>query len=254
MNLAGKTVLITGGRRVGSELARDLASAGARIAMTYHRGREAIEATIRDVEALGAEGIAVRADLSDPDQADRAVAKVVERFGRLDALVNMVSVFERVPFADLRPEHFHAMIAANLTAPYFAAIAASRTMLTNSPEGALKGKIVNMGDVATDRPGRGQLPYLIAKGGLTTMTLALARELAPFVTVNLVQPSTIDPPPGTSAFELDQIAEASPLKRLGTPGDANRLIRFLLEGTDFATGGCYRIDGGRFLGTDDPRD
>jgi pteridine reductase len=254
VKLEGRTVLITGGRRVGGELARMLADRGARVAMTYRTSRGVIEAILADCKSRGAETMAVQADLADPQQADRAVSAVVERFERLDALVNMASIYERTPFRELTPEHYDRMIATNLTAPYFAAVAAARAMLDQAPideQIGLKGKIVNIGDWATDRPRGGDLPYIVAKGGLTTMTLALAKELAPAVTVNMVQPGTILPPPDQSEEERSAILRATPLARIGSPEDANALILYLLEGTDFATGACYKIDGGRFIGTDD---
>ena len=99
---------------------------------------------------------------------------MADHFGRLDALVNMASVFRRTPFATLAPRDFDEMIAANLAAPYHTAVAAARVMLEQSGDDGIKGKIVNIGDWATERPYKDYLPYLVAKGGLTTMTLALA--------------------------------------------------------------------------------
>ena len=250
MNLDGKAVLITGGRRVGSELALMLADRGASIAMTYRTSRETIERTVAEVQARGVRGLAVAADLAEADQAERAVQKVVAAFGRLDVLINMASIYKRTPFNPLTPGDFDAMLAANLAAPYHTAVAAARQMLTQPGEGGIKGKIVNIGDWATERPYKDYLPYLVAKGGLTTMTLALARELAPHVAVNMVQPAMIDPPPDFTEAEISAVAAVIPLKRIGTPADVNRLILYLLEGTDFATGACYRVDGGRFLGID----
>ncbi len=180
--------------------------------------------------------------------AERAVDETVSALGRLDVLVNMASIYRRTPFAELRPEDFDAMIAANLAAPYHTALAASRRMLAQEGDDGIKGKIVSVGDWATERPYRDYLPYLVAKGALSTMTLGLARELAPHITVNLVQPAMIDPPPELSAAEHEAIVAQTPLRRVGTAADLNRLILYLLEGTDFATGGVYRVDGGRFLG------
>lgn len=250
MNLAGKAVLITGGRRVGGELALMLAARRAHVAMTYHTSREAIEATVARVEEAGVRGLALPADLSQADQAQAAVDKVVEAFGRLDVLINMASVYRRTPFDSLTPADFDAMIAANLAAPYHAAVAAARQMKRQAGEDGVKGKIVNVGDWATNRPYRDYLPYLVAKGGLATFTLALARELAPDVHVTMIQPAMIDPPPDFSEADRDAVVAATPLRRVGTPGDACRFILYLLEGTDFATGACYRLDGGRFLGGD----
>ncbi len=253
MNLRGRVVLVTGGRRVGGDLAISLAERGADVALTYHTSRDAIEQTVARVVALGVRGLAIEADLSRAEQAEGAVGQVVARLGRLDALVNMASIYRRTPFAGLEPADFDAMVAANLAAPYHVAINAARRMLAQSrlAEGELKGKIVFVGDWATERPYRDYLPYLVAKGGLTTLTLALARELAPDVSVNLVQPAMVAPPPGLSEAELADVLAATPLRRSGTPDDVNRLILYLLEGTDFATGACYRVDGGRFLGVDD---
>ena len=255
MNLKGKSVLITGGRRVGSALALRLAERGANIAMTYHTSREVIEATVERVRALGVEGVALGADLSDAAAAARVVDQVSERFGRVDALVNMASIFQRTPFASLRPADFDSMVAANLTAPYHVAVASAQRMMEQEPnDSGLKGKIVNVGDWSTERPYKNYLPYIVAKGGLTTMTLALAVELAPYVTVNMIQPAMIDPPPHLTPEERQAIVDATPLAREGTPEDANRLILFLLEGSDFVTGSCYRVDGGRFLGRPDVGD
>jgi pteridine reductase len=247
MNLRGKVALITGGRRVGGELALMLADRGADVAMTYRTSRTAIEATVAEVERRGARGLAIGADLSRADEAERAVAELVDRFGRIDVLVNMASVFKRTPLASLTPADFDAMLAANLAAPYHTAIAASRRMLAQPGEDGIKGKIINVGDWATNRPYRDYLPYLAAKGGLATFTKALAVELAPHVTVNMVQPAMVDPPPDLTDEERRSIIDVTPLRRCGTPGDVNRLILYLLEGTDFATGGLYPVDGGRSL-------
>jgi len=252
MDLRGKVVLVTGARRVGGALALMLADRGADVALTYHTSREAIGRTAAEVESRGVRSIAVQADLSDADQAGEAVDRVVDRLGRLDALVNMASVFRRTPFRSLTAADFDAMIAANLAAPYHAAVAAARRMLDRPDldDRGLRGKIVNVGDWSTERPYKHYLPYIVAKGGLTTMTLALAVELAPHVAVTMVQPAMIEPPPDLTPADRAAVVAATPLAREGTPADANRLILYLLEGTDYATGACYRVDGGRFLGVD----
>jgi NAD(P)-dependent dehydrogenase (short-subunit alcohol dehydrogenase family) len=253
MNLAGTVALVTGGRRVGALLAELLAARGAAVALTYHTSRARIEEVAGTIQAAGGRAFAVAADLRDAGQAASAVEQVVAKYGRLDILVNMASTYRRTPLAGLAASDFDAMIAANLASVYHTSLAAARQMLAQPAiePGGLNGKIVSVGDWATERPYKHYLPYLVAKGALKTLTMALAKELAPHVTVNLVQPAMIDPPPNLSAEEQSAAIAATPLKRVGQPDDANRLILYLLEGTDFATGGCYRIDGGRFLGTDE---
>jgi len=249
-DLRGKVVLITGGRRVGGELALLLAARGTHVAMTFHTSRLVIDRTIESAQALGVAGLAVAADLSRPAQAENAVKEVAARFGRLDALVNMTSVYRRTPLADLCPRDFDDMIAANLAAPYHTALAAARLMLAQPAHDGIKGKIVLIGDWATERPYKDYLPYLVAKGALTTMTLALARELAPHVPVAMIQPAMIEPPPDFTDQDKQAVLARTPLRRFGSPADVNRLILYLLEGTNFVTGACFRVDGGRFLGED----
>jgi pteridine reductase len=246
--LRGKVVLITGGRRVGSELAIMLAERGANVAMTYHRSREAIEQTIAGVLARGVGALAIAADLSRAEQAESAVRQTVARFQRLDALVNMVGLFRRTPLVQLSPVDFDDMIAANLAAPYHTAIPAARAMLSQPGEDGIKGRIVNIGDWASDRPYKHYLPYLVAKGGLATLTLALASELAPHIPVAMIQPAMIDPPLELTEQEKLAVLAQTPLRRIGSPADVNRLILYLLAETNFVTGACFRVDGGRFLG------
>jgi pteridine reductase len=99
-----------------------------------------------------------------------------------------------------------------------------------------------------ERPYKNFLPYFVAKGGVATMTLALAVELAPTIAVNAIAPAMIDPPPELTPDDIEAIRMASPLRRIGCPADAVNAVLYLLEGTDFVTGSVLRVDGGRFLG------
>lgn len=249
MNLAGKTVLITGGRRVGSELALLLAERGANIVMTYFRSRDQIINVVTQLRQRDVKALAVAADLRQPAEVDHVIGQAISYLGTIDCLVNMASEFHPTPFDKLTPEQFEEGLASNLKAPYLTAVAVSRVMQRQPVIDGLQGKIVNFADWATERPYRHHLPYLIAKGGIVTMTKALAVELAPTITVNAIAPAMIDPPPHLSQDDIDDIRRSSPLNRIGCPTDANRLVLYLLEGTDFATGEVYRVDGGRFLGT-----
>src|SRR5262249_38450260 len=135
------------------------------------------------------------ADLRNPADAQKLVDQAEAALGGIHALVNMVSEFYPTPFDDLTPEIFDATIASNLKAPYLVAIAAARSMRRNRVEDGIQGKIVNFADWAVERPYKGFLPYLIAKGAIVTLTKALAVELAPTIAVNAIAPAMIDPPP-----------------------------------------------------------
>lgn len=251
MRLAGKTVLITGGRRVGARLAIQLAERGANVALSYFRSRERMESVADEVRSKGVRCLIVGADLRKPEDAEALVNATVQEFGSLDALVNMASEFHPTPFDKLQPADFDENIASNLKAPYLTAIAAAKAMRKQPVVDGLQGKVINFVDWAVERPYRNFLPYLVAKGGLVTLTRALAVELAPTIAVNAIAPAMIDPPPNLSPDDIEAIRQASPLKRIGCPDDATNLVLYLLEGTDFATGAIYRVDGGRFLGAQD---
>ena len=250
MTLKGKTILITGGRRVGVHLALELARRGANVAMSYFQSRERIEAVVADVRSRGVRAAAIPADLRKPADAEQLVAQTTSACGSIDALVNMASEFHPKPFDELTSADFDRSIASNLSAPFLVALAAARAMRKQPVVDGLQGKIINFADWAVERPYRGFLPYFIAKGGVVAMTRALAVELAPTIAVNAIAPAMIDPPPNLTPEDIEAIRQASPLKRIGAPADANNLVLYLLEGTDFVTGAVYRVDGGRFLGTD----
>lgn len=248
MELAGKTALITGGRRIGARLAVLLAERGMNLALSYYTSRDVAEATVAVCQRSGVRAIAIAADLRDADQASRLVESTVKELGSVDVLVNLTSIYRPTPFDQLKPGDFHELLASNLTAPYWTAIAAARQMRRQPVVNGLQGKIIHFSDWAVDRPYRGFLPYLVAKGALATFTKALAVELAPTITVNAIAPGTVEPPPDLSPEQLDQIRQSSALARLGSADDVNRAVLYLLEGTDFVTGEIYRVDGGRFLG------
>jgi pteridine reductase len=249
MNLNGKTVLITGGRRIGAKLALDLAARGANIAVSYHNSRQRMLKLVEQCEQAGVRAEAFPADLRHPDDASSLIHETVQKFQTLDVLINLTSSYVPTPFDSLEPVDYEDMIAANLTAPYFTSVAAARAMRRQPLENGLQGKIIHFTDWAVDRPYRGYLPYLVAKGGVATLTKALAVELAPTITVNAVAPGTVEPPPGVRYEQLEQIRLSSVLQRAGSADDVNQAVLYLLEGTDFVTGEVFRIDGGRFLGS-----
>lgn len=248
MQLHDKVVLITGGRRVGGHLARAVAGRGAHVAMSYHTNAAAIEATLADVRSQGVRGLSIQADLRDSRAVEQLVRTTVDELGRVDVLVNLTSTFTATPFESLTPAEIEREFASNLLAPSLTAVAVARQMRRQPIIDGMQGKIVNFADWGVERPYRNFLPYFVAKGGVVTLTLALAVELAPTIAVNAIAPAMIDPPPELTDDDIEAIRMASPLRRIGTPADAVNAVLYLLEGTDFVTGSVLRVDGGRFLG------
>ena len=249
MRLSGKTVLITGGRRIGAHLANMLANRGANLAFSYFTSPDSLKVVADECQQIGVKTALFAADLRDPVAAQSLVDSTVEYFGTLDVLINLTSIYSPTPWSQLTPRDFDEAIASNLTAPYHTAIAAAKAMQRQSIQDGLQRKIIHFTDWAVERPYKGYLPYLVAKGGLVTLTKALAVELAPTITVNAIAPGTVEPPKDVSDEKLEQIRKSSLLKRTGSADDVNQAVMYLLEGSDFITGEVIRVDGGRFLGT-----
>jgi len=245
MDLQNKVALITGGKRIGAVVGRELAARGADVAFSYARSKAEAEQAAETVRATGRRAAAFQADLSQPDAAAPLVTAVAETFGRLDILINMASVYVRRPFADLTVADWSAVMDVDLRAAFLCAHAAAPHMRAQGG-----GRIVNFSDWIA-RSGRprylGYLPYYVAKAGAVALTEALAIELAADnILVNAIAPGPILAPPGTSEEELRTVERATPLGRWGGEIEIAKAVLALLD-SDFITGEIIRVDGGRHL-------
>lgn len=241
-DLQGKTALVTGAaRRIGAAIARRLHAAGANVVLHY-RGAEAEAAALEaELNATRAESaVRVKADLLAPIAPKSLVSTALERFGRLDLLVNNASTFYPTAVGAIEAGHWDELIGSNLRAPLFIAQEAAAELAKQ------RGSIVNIADIHAERPMKGYAVYSIAKAGLVAMTRALALELGPAVRVNAVAPGAIAwpddgqfPPP-----ERGRIVATTPLARLGSPGDIAQAVHFLAT-APFVTGQILAVDGGR---------
>ncbi len=243
MELRGRWALVTGGaKRVGRAIALELAERGANVAVHYNTSATDAEATVADIRARGVESLALGADLMR-GEAVVALAREAERTtGGIDVVVNNASNYLRVPFDDLTEKVWDASLDVNLKAPFLLSWAIGRAMRARG-----RGRIVNLADWAGERPYNDYLPYCVAKAGVICLTKALAKTLAPEVQVNAVAPGPVLPPDDLGPDERQAIVRATPLKRIGTPGDVARCVRFLVEEADFSTGAVYLVDGGRLI-------
>jgi NAD(P)-dependent dehydrogenase (short-subunit alcohol dehydrogenase family) len=245
MDLQGKAALITGSKRIGACIAADLAGRGMAVGLVYNRSRDEAEEAAGAIRAGGGRAEVLQADLSRPDQCRAVVDAAALAFGRLDALINLASVYTPVPFADA-DEH---VLAATLDVDFRAAYLCSRAAVPHM-KAAGGGRIVNFSDwlAASGRPRYpGYIAYYIAKRAVMGLTEALALELAPDrILVNAVAPGPIVAPPGTTAEESDKVVAATPLGRWGGEAEIVAAVAFLLT-TGFTTGETIRVDGGRHV-------
>ena len=243
MKLEGKVALVTGGaKRIGRVLALALAGRGCHVVITYRSSESEAQRTRREIQSQGVQALALKVDQRNPAQVERAVGQVLRKFRRLDVLINNASSFERTPFEKITVRQWEDAISANLAGPWWFARAAGRVM---KRRGA--GKIINLLDVSVLSPWIDYLPYSAAKGGLLTLTLGLAKALAPQVQVNGIAPGPILMPASVSPSERRKAVQRTLLKREGSPADLAATALFLLEGSDFITGAILPVDGGRRL-------
>jgi NAD(P)-dependent dehydrogenase (short-subunit alcohol dehydrogenase family) len=245
MELTGKAVLITGAKRIGGAVARELAARGMDVAVSYNRSRAEAEAAAATVTAAGRRAHVAAANLSKPEDCRALVDGAAAAFGRLDVLVNMASVYSSVPFDATDEGTWNSVVDVDLRASFLCARAAVRHMRQQHA-----GRIVNFADwlAASGRPRYpGFVPYYVAKAGVIALTEVLALELAADqILVNAIAPGPILPPPGTTDEELRKVEAATPLGRWGGEEAIVRAVVFLLE-TDFVTGETIRVDGGRHI-------
>ena len=243
MQLRGRWALVPGSaKRVGRTIALELASRGANVVVHYHTSAEEAAATVRDIEARGVQAFALHAERLDAAPVEAMALDAETRTGGLAVLVNSASNYFRVPFADLTEAIWDASLDANLKAPFLLSWHLGRAMKARG-----LGHIINLADWAGERPYNDYLPYCVSKAGIICLTKALAKALAPEVTVNAVAPGPVMPPDDVGEAERQAIVRATPLRRLGTPEDVARCVRFLAEEADFSTGAIYLVDGGRLI-------
>jgi NAD(P)-dependent dehydrogenase (short-subunit alcohol dehydrogenase family) len=245
MLLTDKSALITGGKRIGAVVARELAARGVDVALTYARSKAEADQAADVVRAAGRRAAVIRTDLSDPAACRATVDEAAAQLGRLDILINMASVYVQRPFAQLTPVDWNAVLDVDLRAAFLCAHAAAPHM-----RAAGGGRIVNFGDWIA-RSGRprytGYLPYYVAKAGAIALTEALALELASDnILVNCVAPGPILAPPGTTDEESQAVERATPRGRWGGEIEIVKVVLAFCE-SDFVTGETVRVDGGRHL-------
>lgn len=241
---ARPVVLITGAaRRVGATIARTLHGAGYDLALHCRNSRDELDALIAELEQLRASStLDLQADLADIDGLPDLVNDTVNRFGRLDGLVNNASAFFPTPLDSATTTQWNELFASNAQAPFFLTRAAAEHLRDRA------GAVVNLLDIYAERPLPGYSMYCMAKAAQVAMTQALAHELGPEVRINGIAPGAVMWPEADKSYaDKDQIIARTPLNRAGAPEDVADAALWLLRDAKFVTGQIIRVDGGRSL-------
>ena len=247
MSLHNRVALVTGGSRgIGRGIATRLARDGARIAIAYRSNKLAAQQTLRQLQANGAECVAVETDVSDPTRAGELLNTVAERFGRIDILVNNVGDFRWGSVSESSLEDWQNIFTSNL----MTALYASRAVLPHMRRGRW-GRIINLGAVGAERAfGQAKISaYAAAKAAVVALSRSLALEEAKNgITVNVVNPSSIDENELTLA-EARRMRDARfPIGRPPTVEDVAATVSFFAsEEAEYVTGQVMNVSGGWML-------
>src|SRR5438046_10199294 len=250
MELAGRVAIVTGGGTgIGRATALRLAKSGAMaVVVNYSRSAAEAEATVKEVMALGAEAITHRSDVADEAQVKVLVASTVDRYGKVDVLVNNAGTTQFIPHPDLdalTDAVWNEILGVNLKGTFFCCRAAAPELKKAG------GAIVNIASIAAHRASGSSIAYAVSKAGVVQLTRALALALAPEVRVNSVSPGLVSRRwcssrlgGAAAAAQEAAVAQQAPVQENATPADVARAVIALLE-NDLITGQDLVIDGGK---------
>lgn len=243
MQIRGAFVFVSGGaQRLGREMCLALARAGANVSFSYFQSQNAATETLRDLQALGSNSLAIRCDVTNLADVQEVRVALTEAFPRLDLLINSASPFQRenIPVGSYEP--WQQVTRTSLDGSLFLCQECLK-LLRAAPDAT----ILNMLDLTIRRALLGFTAHAVAKSGLEALTRQLALELAPSIRVNGIVAGPVLPPVGLSDEAYQRIASRTLLGRWGTPADITRAIEFVAE-SPFMTGTLLHVDGGESIG------
>ena len=240
----GQVAVVTGGTRgIGAAITRMLAQNGVRVAAGYSRGADAAEALRANLEAAGGTVSVHQGRVDDPADCNRVVAEVMDRFGRVDYLINNAGITLDKTVRKMTYDDWQNVLNVNL----FGAFCMTKSVLEHMIERG-SGRIVNISSVIGETGNVGQANYAASKAGLVGFTKSLALEMARRgITVNTVAPGFIltEMVAQMPQAALDAVVEKIPQRRLGKPEEVARVVQFLLEDeSSYITGAVFHINGG----------
>jgi len=247
MSLKGKVAIVTGGNSgIGMAIVLELAKQGANIVIDYVAHPEATEALEKQVVALGDQTIGVQADVSKVADLRKLINAAVEKFGRVDIMVNNAGVETRTSVLDTTEEQYEKVLAINLKSAFFGTQLAAQQMIKQGGG----GRIINITSVHEDWPMPNNTAYCLSKGGMRMLTRTAGVELAPHnILVVGVGPGAVATPINLSTMNdptlLKKLDSAIPLGRMAKPEEIASVVAFLAgDGASYMTATTIFADGG----------
>lgn len=238
--LKGKAVLVTGGaRRLGKAISLAMAQAGAQVAFTYLNSAEEARKTLKEIESMSAQGLTLPCDVRDERSVSQAVRLVLDKFGKLDVLVNNAGVFAGARLEEITLEQWDDVFATNVRGPFLVSKHCIPALRSSG------GRIINIGSLGGEKPWATHAHYCSSKAALHMLTRVMAKALAPEIAVNSVAPGTIEMGEGREdpAF-MQRVAQRTPMGRNGTGEDLAEAVMYFATASHFITGQILLVDGG----------
>ena len=241
MTQQNKIALVTGGSRgIGRACALELAACGYDVVINYAGNTEAAQKTVEDIKALNVNAEAFKFDISKQAEVDENIAKIIEKYGRIDVLVNNAGITRDDLFLRMTEEKWSAVINTNLNSAFYVSKPVVKLMMKQR-----SGAIVNMSSVVGVYGNAGQANYAAAKAGLIGFTKSLAKELGSRnIRVNAVAPGFIATDMTKDLPNTDEMLKLISLKRLGEAKDIAKAVKFLAVDSEYVTGQVLEVDGG----------
>jgi glucose 1-dehydrogenase len=247
MNLKNKVAVVTGGNSgIGMAIVLELAKQGANIVIDYVSHPEATEALEKQVAALGDQAIGVDADVSKVADLQKLINAAVEKFGRVDVMVNNAGVETRTSVLNTTEQQYEKVLAINLKSAFFGTQLAAQQMIKQGGG----GRIINITSVHEDWPMPGNTAYCLSKGGMRMLTRTAGVELAPHnILVVGVGPGAVATPINLSTMRdpvlMKKLDSAIPLGRMAKPEEIASVVAFLAgDGASYMTATTVFTDGG----------
>lgn len=239
--MSDKLALVTGGSRgIGRACALELAKSGYDIVINYAGNAEAAQKTVDDIKALGVSAEAYKFDVSNQAQVEENIAKIVEKYGRIDVLINNAGITRDDLFIRMDADKWESVINTNLNSAFYVAKPVVKVMMKQR-----YGAIVNMASVVGVYGNIGQANYSAAKAGLIGFTKSLAKELGSRnIRVNAIAPGFIATDMTKDLKNTEEYLKLISLKRRGTPDDVAAAVKFLAVDAQYITGQVLEVDGG----------
>ena len=244
--LAGKVAVVTGASKgIGAAIAKALGAEGAAVVVNFSSSKADGEKVAKEIAALGGKAVAVKANLSEPEETERLLAESKKAFGRLDVLVNNAGIYEFSPLEKVTPEHFHKQFNLNVLGLLLASQAAAKQFDGSG------GSIINVSSIVSTLAVPEAAVYSGTKGAVDAITRSLAAELGPrHIRVNAIRPGMVETEgvrsAGIAESEMRKQVEAqTPLRRIGQPQDIAGAAVFLAsDDSSWITGETFVISGG----------